>query len=59
MTQEVNDDLKIQLINSTSNNKFLEDKILVLKKELENKKESKPFTGVSVLIKTIFLNFNH
>ena len=50
MTQEVNDDLKIQLINSTSNNKFLEDKILVLKKELENKKESKPFTGVSVLI---------
>ena len=50
MTQEVNDDLKIQLINSTSNNKFLEDKILVLEKELENKKESKPFTGVSVLI---------
>ena len=48
MTKEANEDLKVQLINASSSNKFLKDQILTLENKLKDKSESKPFGGVSL-----------
>ena len=58
ITQEINEDLKIQLLNSNSNNKFLKEKISILEKKLDSKSKSTPFTGVNIIIFIIFFNVN-
>ena len=55
MTQEENKDLQFQLINSTSNNKILQERVVSLEKELRNKNNSEQITVVSVFIPILFI----
>ena len=55
MTQEANEDHQFQLINLTSNNKFLQKKVISLENELRNKNNLEQITGVSIFTPKLFI----